>query len=124
MNEHLIDELLALLKPALRSPRKASRLLEQYWADRGAIVWTSKNIHRAANEIETVLTDTIARDLLATLIIHHNPQYGLCWGDVTEVIQQSGLGRDIKRRELHRFIHHDRLTIDPPIKPTRKKGSS
>jgi hypothetical protein len=35
---------------------------------------------------------------------------------VSEAVEQSGLGRDITKRELHRFIHRDVLTIDPPTK--------
>ena len=118
MNQ-LIAELLQHLRPALRSVTKAEQLLAGYWADRIALVWTTKDIHRAANESKTVLTEQQARTILHNLHQQHNPQYGLRWSDLIEAIQQSGLGRDIRNRELHRFVHRDVLNIDPPLKKGR-----
>ena len=122
--EHLINELLNILRPALKSATKADHILRDYWADKIALLWSTEDVHRAANENKTVLTETQARELLTQLNNRYNPQNGLRWSDLPEAIEQSGLGRDIKSRELHRFIHHDEPTIDPPIKPRRKKGSS
>ncbi|NBU11781.1 MAG: hypothetical protein EBS84_22750 [Proteobacteria bacterium] len=118
--EQLITELITTLRPTLRSVRKAEHLLADYWADRIALIWTTENIHRAANENKTVFTEQQAREILRNLHRHHNPQYGLRWSDLAETIQQSGLGRDIRQWELHLFIHRDVLAIDPP----QKKGRS
>jgi len=115
MNQ-LITELLAHLRPSLKSVAKAEHLLTDYWGDKIALVWTIKDVHRAANESKTVLTEQQARTILISLHQHHNPQYGLRWSDLAETIQQSGLGRDIRERELHRFVHRDVLIIQPPTK--------
>lgn len=116
MNQ-LIAELLQHLRPSLRSVSKARQLLTDYWADRIALVWTTNDVHRAANEAKTVLTEQQARTILRTLHDDYRPQYGLEWRDVSNAIEESGLGRDITARELHRLIHRDLLTIDPPPKP-------
>ena len=116
MNQ-LIAELLQHLRPSLRSVSKARQLLTGYWADRIALVWTTNDVHRAANEARTVLTEQQARTLLRTLHNNHHPQHGLQWRDVSNAIADSGLGRDITVRELHRLIHRDQLTIDPPSHP-------
>ena len=115
MNQ-LIAALLQQLRPALKSVGKAEQLLNDYWADRIALLWTTKDVHRAANESKTVLTEPQARTLLRNLHDNYHAQYGLEWRDVSEAVEQSGLGRDITKRELHRFIHRDVLTIDPPTK--------
>lgn len=115
MNQ-LITELLGRLRPALKSVAKAEQLLMDYWADKIAVLWSTKDVHRAANEAKTVLTEDQARTILRDLLASYQPQYGLGWRDVSEAVQQSGLGRDISKRELHRFIHRDVLAIDPPEK--------
>jgi hypothetical protein len=115
MNQ-LIAELLQYLRPSLRSVSKARLLLTDYWADKIALVWTTKDVHRAANEAKTVLTEQQARTILLTLHANYRPQYGVDWADVTNAIEASGLGRDITARELHRHIHLDELTVDPPVK--------
>ena len=118
MNQ-LIAELLQHLRPSLRSVSKARQLLTDYWADKIALVWTTKDVHRAANEAKTVLTEQQARTILLTLHANYRPQYGVDWADVTNAIEASGLGRDITARELHRHIHLDELTVDPPVKGKR-----
>lgn len=125
MNQ-LITELLEKLRPALKSVAKAEHLLTEYWADKIALLWTTKDVHRAANEAKTVLTEEQARTILHGLLASYQPQYGLKWETLTDHIQHSGLGRDISKRELHRFIHRDVLAIDPPrkdsdgLKPPRR----
>lgn len=119
MNQ-LITELLIILRPALKSVAKAEALLTNYWADKIALLWTTQEVHRAANETKTVLTEAQAREILTDLHDNYHAQYGLDWHDVAEAVQQSGLGRDIRQRELHRFIHRDVLAIDPS---TEKESS-
>jgi hypothetical protein len=118
MNQ-LIETLLHHLRPSLRSVSKARQLLTDYWADRIALVWTTNDVHRAANEAKTVLTEQQARTILRTLHSDYRPQYGIEWADVTKAIEESGLGRDITARELHRHIHLDELAVDPPEKGKR-----
>ena len=118
MNQ-LVNELLQILRPALKSVAKAEQLLTDYWADRIALVWTTNDVHRAANEARTVLTEQQARTILITLHENYRPQYGLEWADVTQAIEASGLGRDITARELHRHIHLDELAVAPPVKGKR-----
>jgi len=118
---NLTSKIIETLRPALRSITRAERLLNEFMADRIALVWTTEHVHRAANENRTVLTEQQARQLLHNLNDNYNAQYGLRWSDLTETIQQSGLGRDIKRSELHRFIHRDVLVIDPPQPTIRSR---
>ena len=115
MNQ-LITELLEKLRPALRSVAKAEQLLTDFWADKIALLWSTKDVHRAANEAKTVLTEQQARTILRDLLASYHQQYGIEWRDLIEAVKQSGLGRDITKRELHRFIHRDVLAIDPPRK--------
>lgn len=111
MHEHNIVEMLDALAPTLKSRRKAETLLCGYWSNKIAIIWSTEDVHRAANERETVLTEKEAREILLELFEHHNSQYGLQWKDVTEAIEQSGKGRDITKRELSRFVHKNIITI-------------
>ena len=111
MHDHTIIEMLAALGPTLKSRKKAQALLRNYWSDKIAIIWSTEDVHRAANERETVLTAKEAREVLQELLEHHNPQYGLQWKDVVDVIGDMGKGRDITKRELNRFVHKDIITI-------------
>jgi len=117
--QKLITELLRKLAPALKSVSRADALLMDYFDDQIALIWTTADVHRAANENKTVLTEAQARELLRQLHQQHNKQHGLKWEDVVEAIQQCGLGRDIQRRELKRFIHQDVLTVDAPKRRER-----
>ena len=111
MHEHNIVEMLHVLAPSVKSRKKAEALLRSYWSDKMAIIWSTKDVHRAANERETVLTEEEARTILTDLHQHHNAQYGLQWKDIYEAIENSGLGRDITKRELNRIVHKDIITI-------------
>ena len=95
-------------------------MLECYWSDKIAIVWTTEQVHRAANEIEMALTEQEAKRVLEVMFNRHDPQYGLKWEDITNHIQDRVLGRKLSKRELNRFIQHDNLTINKPTK--RSKG--
>ena len=121
MHHHIIIEMLDALTPALNSRKKAEAILQRYWSDKVAIVWTTQDVHRAANERETVLTEQEARAALTDLHRHHDKQLGLRWKDVTDWIEESGLGRDITKSELSRFIHHDVLAIQ---KAAKQKGGA
>ena len=114
MPVNLVEELLKQLKPAIKSQRQVRPLLEQFWSDKIALLWTTEHIHRAANEQKTVLTEADARKILHDLQAHYDRQYGLKWEDVAEQIKDSGLGRDITRQELTRFINQDVVVVDGP----------
>ena len=101
------------LKPVLKDKARAERILSRFWQDKMALVWDTKDVHRAANENEVVLTETEARELLHDLHQHHNQQYGLQWKDVTERIKDDVLGRAMTKREVNRFVQKDILTIQP-----------
>ena len=118
MHDHNIIEMLEVLAPALKSKRKAEAVLRNYWSDKIAIIWTTENVHRAANERENVLTEEEARTILTELHEHHNAQYGLQWKDLYDAIENSGFGRDITKEELSRFVHKEILAIQ---KPSRSK---
>lgn len=119
MHSHFLEEMLDELTPVLKSRKKAHALLQHFWSDKVAILWATLDVHRAANEKETVLTEAEARQALTDLHRHHDKQLGLRWQDLTDWIEESGLGRDITKRELSQFIHHDILTIQ---KPAKQKG--
>ena len=111
MHLHYIEEMLHVLEPVLNGHGKAQAILEHYWEDKIALVWTTQDVHRAANEIEVALTEKEARELLHDLHEHHNQQYGLQWKDVTERIKDDVLGRAMTKREVNRLIKEDILTI-------------
>ena len=71
-----------------------------------------KTFHRAANEKELALTKEEAKKILRELHDHHNKQYGIRWEDITSLIQEYGMGRDLTKRELNQFIHKDIITIN------------
>jgi hypothetical protein len=112
MDRHTIDEMLDVLKPVLRSRSRAKKRLERYWSDKIAILWTTEDIHRAANERELALTEQEARGLLRDLFDHHNAQYGLKWEDITTLLEDRVLGRNLSKREIDRFVHRDIITIN------------
>jgi len=108
--EH-IQAMLQALKPVLKDRGRAEQILKHYWQDKIALVWTTEDVHHAANEREVALTEKEARALLQDLHEHHNPQYGLHWKDVMERIRDEVLGRAMTKREVNRFVHKDHLTI-------------
>ena len=116
MHSYIIDEMLDALSPSLKSRKKAEVLLQQYWSDKIALIWTTQDVHRSANERKTVLTEEEARTALTDLHRHHDKQLGLRWKDITDWIEESGLGRNMTKSELSRFIHHDIFTVQKPVK--------
>src|ERR1041384_6815129 len=90
MTPQTIDEMLEALAPALRSKRKARELLQNYWSDKIALLWTVEDVYRAARENEITLSGSQAHQILEDLIKHHNPRYGLQWRDVVALARQFG----------------------------------
>ena len=111
MHNHIIEDMVRKLKPVLTDKAKALRILTRYWRNKMALVWEAEDVHRAANELELALTEKEAIQVLQTLHSQHNAQYGLKWEDITTHIQDSGLGRNLTKVEVRKFVHKDKLTI-------------
>jgi len=120
MPPRTIIEMLKALKPVLKNRKKAGAILEKYWADKIAIIWTEASAHRAANECQTALTRNEARRILRQVLDSYDPQDGVAWSTVTTAIKESGLGRNLAKNELRRFIEKDIITIQKvPSRPER-----
>jgi len=111
MDDHLIEDMMRKLKSVLSDKPRAINILKRYWQDRIAIVWTTKDVHRAANERELALTEAEAIQILQTLHSQHNPQLGLRWEDLAAHIEAHVLGRKLTRREVNQFVKHNELII-------------
>lgn len=114
MDEPYLSDLLRVLQPALKSQKKAKELLDRFWQDKQAIIWTTTHVHRIANENKTVLTEADAQSILQQFISNHQYQYGLCFRDLEKAIEDSGLGRDIRPAETRDLVLRNILTVDPP----------
>ena len=112
MDTQHIDGMVRRLRAILKDKSKAERILKNYWRDKMALVWEVEDVHRAANEKEVALTNAEAVKILQTLHTQHNEQYGIKWEDLTSHIEDKVLGRRLTRKEVHRFVHHDILTIN------------
>ena len=118
MHRNTIQEMLKALRSVLKDKAKAREQLEKFWSDKIAVVWTTQDVHRAANERELALTEEQARHVLQRLLDRHDAQYGLKWADITAYIEDRALGRKLIGRELSRFIHKDIITIHKPRRRT------
>ena len=108
---HHIEEVLRILAPVLKDKSGAERILKKHWRDKIAIVWSTKDVHTAANELDLALTEREAIQVLQTLHSQHNAQFGLKWEDITAHIEAHVLGRQMTKREVHRFVTQGKLTI-------------
>jgi hypothetical protein len=111
MDEHHIDCMVLRLRPILKDKLKAERILKKYWTERMALVWEVKDVHKAANEREVALTNGEAIELLQDLHHHHNPQYGIRWQDITNLIQDRVLGRPLTKAEIKHFVERHIITV-------------
>lgn len=112
MHTNTIEEMLKALRPVIKKKDRALSLLEKYWSDKIALVWTAEDVFRAANERELPVTPEEARQVLNHLLDNHDAQYGLKWQDITDYIDERVLGRAMTKREIHRFVHKDIITIN------------
>src|SRR4051794_29114297 len=111
MHQHTTYQMLDVLKPVLKNQNTAKNLLETYWSDKICIIWTKEQVYRAANERGLALTKEEAIQVLQHLQFNYTPQYGIRWSDITDFIEKHVMGRKLTRRELHRFIHKDIITL-------------
>jgi hypothetical protein len=112
MDTKTIQEMVQKLRPVLKDRAKAERLLERYWRDKIAIVWTAKQVHTAANEMEMALTRKEAVQILQHFQQTHNKQEGVRWADITSYIRENVMGRPLNKKEINRFIKKDIITIN------------
>jgi hypothetical protein len=111
VNDPIIEDMVRRLGPVLTDKARAQKILTRYWRDKMALVWETEDVHRAANELELALTEREAIQVLQTLHSQHNAQLGLRWEDITAHIEDNVLGRKLTKREVHQFVHQDKLTI-------------
>jgi hypothetical protein len=74
---------LAARAGAIRSRRKAERIIQRYFSNKIILVWKTEVVRRAANEQKVALTEKQAMSILETLHRQHNAPYGLKWEDIT-----------------------------------------
>jgi hypothetical protein len=55
-----ISRMVTALKPALKSTERAHTILETFWQDKIAIIWTIEHVYRAANELGVAVNRTEA----------------------------------------------------------------
>jgi hypothetical protein len=108
----LIEELFTVLRPVLRNRAKTKKILERYWKDKIAIVWETKDVHRAANERGRALTEKEAVEILSALYQNHNAQAGIKWSDIYDMFEEKCVGRELTKRELNRFLQKDILIVN------------
>ena len=111
MNTEHLEGMVRALRPQLKNPAKARAILQNYWQQRVAIVWTVQQVHQAANELELVLTAQEAHRLLHKLHQTYDACLGWNWFDLLTSIEESGLGRKITKRELDRFLNQSQIAI-------------
>ena len=113
MKPEEIAGMLNALPPVQCDRTKAEQILQRYWSEKIAFVWTRSDIHKAANEQGFVLTRSEAMKILDHLRIHYNPQLGIKWIDLWDLIHNSGLGRRMKKHEERAFVERNHVCIEP-----------
>ena len=111
MHDHYIKDMVRRLSFILKDKFKAERIFKKYWSNKIALVWSIHDVHRAANEQEVALTRNEAITVLQTLLTQYNPQLGLKWEDITNLIQDRVLGRPLTKAEINRFVELDQITV-------------
>src|SRR4051812_38197675 len=69
-----------------------------------AVVWTTEDFCRAANERGLALTRKEATELLDDVKVHYDRQYGFQWTDLWDLIDSSGFGRKMTKQETTTFL--------------------
>ena len=105
MKDQHIDGMIRALRSQIKDRHKAKALLQNYWTERIAVVWTIEQVHQAANEQKTVLTRDEARQILHKLDQQSDTFVVFDWFGLKECINDSGLGRNITTNELNQFVN-------------------
>ena len=106
-----IDGMLQVLRPQLDDPDMAMQILQHYWTDRIAIVWTVEQAHLAANERGLALTRGEARSILKQLHQRNDRFTPVSWFILLELIDEAGLGRKLTKAELNRFLKSNLIVV-------------
>jgi hypothetical protein len=112
MTKETTEALLKALKPVLKDTPHARRIMERFWSDKVAIVWSYLSVNRAANERGLKLTKAEAVKVLNDLFYHHDAQEGLQWEHLLNYIEDKVLGRPMTKEEERRFVEKDVVAID------------
>jgi len=119
MHHYVIKSMVSALKPVVKNPKRAEQIMENFWKDKIALVWDTEDVFTAANEREMALTKLEAITILQDLFKHYDRQLGLRWSDLTSYIEEYGLGRQLTKKELKKFVEQNLLTINRPQKKRR-----
>jgi len=111
MDDQLLKDMVARLKPVLKDTDAALVILRRYWTTRMALVWSVLDVHRAANELELALTQNEAVQVLESLHLSYNRHLGLRWEDITAHITENVLGRKLTKSEVAKFVKRDLLIV-------------
>lgn len=104
MDEKHIDRMIKALRSELRNPSKAKKILQRYWTDRIAFIWTIDQAHLAANERALALNKVEARTILKRFHQKANLFDPPNWFTLLDIIDSSGMGRKLTKAELNRFL--------------------
>ncbi|HUR46453.1 MAG TPA: hypothetical protein VMZ27_11305 [Candidatus Saccharimonadales bacterium] len=113
------EQMLRLLRP-LRDSELARKILQRYWKDRVAFVWTVQQVHMAANERDLAFTKEEARSILRDLYEHTDQFQSLNWFRLLQFIDESCFGRKLTNAELDRFLETNLIVV---AKPKRSRPS-
>ena len=93
MNDCCIREMIKVLGPVI-SPKKreeAIKILESYWSDKIAAVWTVGDIISRAEDLGYSLAPNKAVDILDDAFQNHDADIGLCWAVFDDDIRDRGV---------------------------------
>lgn len=94
MNKQIIDELANEIGRAI-APTVANYLfesdaargvLEEYFSDKIAIIWSIHDILKIAEHIDISIDESDAHDILHSLHSNHDPDIGITWDVVQDYI--------------------------------------
>lgn len=103
--------MLQALQPVLKNRKKARHILEDYWQNNIAVIWSAFDVLRAANQCELVLTVEEARTVLKELHEANDPNSGITWEIVRNTIKERGVGRKLTEEERQRFTERNIVTV-------------
>ncbi len=112
MDTRYIHGMLLALRSQLRDPEMAGQILQHYWRDRVAFVWTVDQVHLAANERGLAVTPAEARRILDQFHKETNQFTPLNWFTLLDLIDEfSQIGRKLTKAELHRFSQTNLIVV-------------
>jgi hypothetical protein len=106
-----IDGMLHVLRPQLRDPEMAKQILQHYWRDRVAFVWTVEQVHLAANERGLAISREQARRILDQFHKETDRFTPLNWFRLLDLIDEADWGRKLTKSELNRFLQTNLIVV-------------